>query len=658
MNELQYKNAMTVLPLRDVVVFPRLVVPLYVGRKLSLSALEKSMEDGGQVFLVTQKSPKTETPTSDDLYTVGCVANVLQMLRLPDDTMKVLVEGISRAKAIIQTPPNEPMSAEVEMLVSDKQFGENEELAARRALKEQVTLYAKANRKIGEDILSKMSGLEDLERLVDLVAHHFPMKLEKRQQFLEMTDLNKRLNELFVHINQETETQKIERKIRGRVKDQIEKNQREYYLQEQARAIHRELGDDQGSEMDDYKKRIKESGMPQQARQKSEQEVRKLKMMSPMSAEATVTRSYLDVVLSLPWKKRSTVNADMLKAREIMDTDHYGLVKVKERILEHLAVQKRVPNGKAPILCFVGPPGVGKTSLGRSIAAATGRVFGRISLGGVRDEAEIRGHRRTYVGSMPGKIINAMIRTEVKNPLILLDEVDKMGYDLRGDPSSALLEVLDPEQNHTFADHYVELDYDLSEVMFVTTANTMNIPPALLDRLEIIRLSGYTEEEKVNIARRHLLPRQYKENGIGKDEASFWNSALLDIVRYYTREAGVRKLERSIAKICRKIVLSAEKKDKKTAVTKRITPKSLEKYLSVRKYRYGMASEKSKIGEVTGLAWTEAGGELLSVEAGKFPGRGKIMRTGKLGEVMRESIETAFSNVRARAVGFNIKSDF
>ena len=393
------------------------------------------------MFLVTQKSPKTETPTSDDLYTVGCVANVLQMLRLPDDTMKVLVEGISRAKAIIQTPPNEPMSAEVEMLVSDKQFGENEELAARRALKEQVTLYAKANRKIGEDILSKMSGLEDLERLVDLVAHHFPMKLEKRQQFLEMTDLNKRLNELFVHINQETETQKIERKIRGRVKDQIEKNQREYYLQEQARAIHRELGDDQGSEMDDYKKRIKESGMPQQARQKSEQEVRKLKMMSPMSAEATVTRSYLDVVLSLPWKKRSTVNADMLKAREIMDTDHYGLVKVKERILEHLAVQKRVPNGKAPILCFVGPSRCGKNLFRTQHRRRHRSRFWANIFGGVRDEAEIRGHRRTYVGSMPGKIINAMIRTEVKNPLILLDEVDKMGYDLRGDPSSALLEV-------------------------------------------------------------------------------------------------------------------------------------------------------------------------------------------------------------------------
>ena len=660
MNELQYKNAMPVLPLRDVVLFPRLVVSLYVGRKFSLTALEKAMEDGGQVLLVTQKSPETENPTIDDLYNVGCVANVLQMLRLSDNTMKVLVEGGARAKAVISTSSDGPMSAEVEVLTTEKNMSENEITAASRALKEQIKQYAKASKKIGEDILGKMNGLEDLERLADLVSHHFPMKLSRRQEFLEMTSLSKRINELFAHINQETETQKIERKIRGRVKDQIEKNQREYYLQEQARAIHRELGDDQGAEMNDLKKAIKESGMPKQARQKCEQEFKKLKMMSPMSAESTVTRSYLDIVLSLPWKKRSTVNADMNLAREVMDVDHYGLVKMKERVLEHLAVQKRVPNGKAPILCFVGPPGVGKTSLGRSIASATGRVFSRISLGGVRDEAEIRGHRRTYVGSMPGKIINAMIRSKVKNPIILLDEIDKMGYDFRGDPSSALLEVLDPEQNNTFSDHYVELEYDLSEVMFVTTANTMNIPPALLDRLEIIRLSGYTEDEKINIAQRHLLPRQYKENGIKKNEASFSPSSLVDIVRYYTREAGVRQLERNISKICRKIVLNAERnaKQKKSAGKKLVTPKSLVKYLSVRKYRYGVAAEENKIGEVTGLAWTESGGELLSVEAGKYPGCGKITRTGKLGEVMRESIETAFSTVRSRASGFNVKPDF
>ncbi len=701
---LRYKKAVPVLPLRDVVVYPRLVVPLFVGRRGSLLALERATKEGGHVFLVTQKSPDTEDADGADLYEVGCIANILQMLRLPDGTMKVLVEGIDRRRASYQKDEG-VLLAELSPLGEEPKVSEGQATAALRALRERLAAFAKVSRKAGQDVLARTEGVDSLPRMVDHICSGFPMPIKKRQDFLEMPDALQRAEKLIALIESETEVQKIDRKIRGRVKDQIEKNQREYYLQEQARAIHRELGDDQGAEVDDLKKRVKNAGMPRQARQKCEQELRKLSMMSPMSAEANVIRSYVEVVAGLPWKKRTVADKTAEEARTVLDADHYGLEKVKERILEYLAVQKRVVNGKAPVLCFVGPPGVGKTSLGRSIAAATGRVFARISLGGVRDEAEIRGHRRTYVGSMPGKIITAMTRAEVKNPLILLDEIDKMGADWRGDPTSALLEVLDPEQNKNFVDHYVEVDYDLSEVMFVTTANTMNIPPALVDRLEIIRLAGYTEEEKMHIARRYLVARQQKENGVGDGEAVLRPSALRDIVRYHTREAGVRQLERAISKILRKIVLESDRRatrlaatvgngsaaadgvadgkletaekpeskaenkaDKKPSAKKAetkpariavtVTPGRLKKYLGVRQYRYGTAAADNKVGQVTGLAWTEAGGDLLSVEACAFPGKGKILRTGKLGSVMQESIEAAFSTVRARASSYGLSPNF
>ena len=684
--ELEYKNTLPVVPLRDVVVFPHIVLSLYVGRKISLDALNKAMEDGGRVFLATQKSPDTDEPGAEDLYAVGCVANVLQMLRLPDDTVKVLVEGISRAKAVYLAKPGEIISSEITPLATENRPGEEETAALRRAFRTQIAAYAKINGKIGDELLAKIKGVDNLEQMVDNVIGSFPLNLKKRQRMLETADLSERAAAALALINKETEVQKIERKIRGRVKNQMEKNHREYYLQEQARAIQRELGDDQNAELSALKQRLQKSGMSKPAREKCEQEMRKLKLMPPMSAEATVTRTYLDAVLSLPWQKRTPLSMPFDRAREILDADHYGLDKIKERILEYLAVQKRVPNGKAPILCFVGPPGVGKTSLGRSIAAATGRVFGRISLGGVRDEAEIRGHRRTYVGSMPGKIITAMTRAGVKNPIILLDEIDKMGYDFRGDPSSALLEVLDPEQNAEFSDHYVELDFDLSEVMFVTTANSLDIPPALMDRLELVHLSGYTENERINIARRHLVPRQFKETGIAENEAEFTDTGVRDIIRYYTREAGVRTLERNISKICRKVVLESEreraktdaaktaaktdsikkdsaKKDsvksdsKSSAKIRRVTSASLEKYLGPRKHRYGISSDEDKVGQVTGLVWTSVGGDLLSIESCKFTGRGKILRTGKLGQVLQESVDAAFSAVRSRCDEYLIKPE-
>ena len=654
-NKLQYKDAMPVVPLRDVVVFPRVVLSLYVGRQMSLDALHKAMEEGGRVFLATQKSPDTDEPKTEDLYAVGCVANVLQMLRLPDNTVKVLVEGISRARAIYITSSGEPILSEITPLEISNRPQEQEAVALRRSFHNQISAYAKINSKISDDLLAKMKEIDNLERLVDHVVSFFPLDIKKRQEMLEMTDLSERANSLLAVIGRETEVQKIERKIRGRVKNQMEKNHREYYLQEQARAIQRELGDDQNSEMDTLKQRIQKAGMSKQAREKCEQEVRKLKLMPPMSAEATVTRTYLDTVLSLPWQKRTPLSVSTDKAREVLDSDHYGLDKVKERILEYLAVQKRVPNGKAPILCLVGPPGVGKTSLGRSIAHATGRVFGRISLGGVRDEAEIRGHRRTYVGSMPGKIISSMTKAAVKNPIILLDEIDKMGYDFRGDPASALLEVLDPEQNAQFSDHYVELDFDLSEVMFVTTANTLDIAPPLMDRLEIVHLSGYTENERVNIAQRHLVPRQFKENGLSDTEAHFAETGVRDIIRYHTREAGVRALERNISKICRKIVLETDRDTARKPKTRRVTSASLEKYLGIRKYRYGISAAEDKIGQVTGLVWAASGGDLLSIESCKFAGRGKIMRTGKLGQVLQESVDAAFSAVRSRCDNYQIK---
>lgn len=678
MSEMQYKNAMPVLPLRDVVVLPRMVVTLYVGRQMSLNALDIAMKQGGQVFLVTQTAAKIEEPTIKDLYQVGCIANVLQILRMPEDSVKVLVEGVERAEAKFRLTEEGTLFADLKPLAMENKPEDSKAAAMCRALQAMVAGYAKVNRKQGDELLAKINGISDIKNLTNSLIGIFPMPMEMRQKLFEENDYFVRVENLIKHIGKETEMHKVDQRIRGRVKKQVEKNHREYYLQEQARAIQKELGDDHSKEQEEFKDRLKKAGMPAAALKKCEQEIKKLSLMPPMSSEASVTRSYVETLLSLPWKKRSKVCKDLQEARAVLDVDHYGLEKIKERILEYLAVQKRVPNGKAPILCFVGAPGVGKTSLGKSIAAATGRVYGRIALGGVRDEAEIRGHRRTYIGAMPGKIINAMMRAEVKNPLILLDEIDKMGYDFRGDPSAALLEVLDPEQNHTFADHYVEVDYDLSEVMFVTTANTMNIPPALQDRLEIVRLAGYTEEEKINIALSHLIPRQYKETGLKKEEAEISQNAVRDIIRYYTREGGVRSLERHIGKICRKVVMqvetpaktgsaktSAKTAGKETAAAAKsetakkisIRPQSLDKYLGVRQFRFGIAGE-NKIGQVNGLAWTESGGDLLSVEASMFPGKGTITRTGKLGEVIRESVETALSVVRARSGALQLPADF
>jgi ATP-dependent Lon protease len=660
--EMKYKNAMPVLPLRDVVIFPRMAISLYVGRTLSLRALEVASKEGGEVFLVTQKSAETEEPKSEDLHAVGCVANILQMLPMPNDSIKVLVEGVARSHAEFRREEDGPIFAQVSPFPMSDRPVDEESTAMCRALQGVIAQYARVNKKVGEEIRAKIQDMNDLGRLSDLVAGNFPMDIDKRQDLLETPSHQERIDKLMALISRETEVQKIDRKIRGRVKEQVEKSHREYYLQEQARAIQKELGDDHGNELETLKKRVQSAGMTEQARKKCEQELKKLQLMSPMSAEASVTRSYVETILSLPWKKRSKSEKNPKESQEALDLNHYGLEKVKERIMEYLAVQRRVPEGgKAPILCLVGPPGVGKTSLGRSIAAATGRQFGRISLGGVRDEAEIRGHRRTYIGAMPGKIINAMIRATVKNPIILLDEVDKMGYDFRGDPAAALLEVLDPEQNKAFSDHYIDVDYDLSEVMFIATANTMNIPPALQDRLEIIHLSGYTEEEKIHIAVNHLLPRQFKENGLQENEATIRPTAVRDIIRHYTREAGVRSLERDVGKICRKLVLHIDrqsgKKKKETKPPMVITPNALKKYLGTPKFRYGVAAGESRIGQVNGMAWTEVGGELLSVEACAFPGKGNIIRTGKLGEVMKESVAAAFSVVLSRATDYGLTAD-
>lgn len=703
---MEYKNALPVLPLRDVVIFPNVVLSLYVGRASSLRALEAAMKEGGQVFVVAQKTAEPEEPTGDDLFSVGCVANVLQMLKLPDDTMKVLVEGARRASAKFRFRDGHPIVAEWTALPMEKPEDGEELTAMCRALHAAVATFAKANRRAGGDLAAKIGNMKDAVKLTDFLSANFPMRVDKQQKLLEISNCKERVDQLLRHIARETEMQKIERKIRGRVKEQVEKNHKEYYLQEQMRAIQKEMGDDHNNEVEDFKKRAKSAGLPEQARKKVDAEIKKLKMMSAMSSESAVTRTYLETLLSLPWKKTSALNTDMNKAEKTLNGDHYGLHKVKERVLEHLAVQKRAgASRKAPILCFVGPPGVGKTSLGRSIAAATGRQYARIALGGVRDEADIRGHRRTYIGAMPGRIINSMARAKVKNPLVLLDEVDKMGMDFRGDPAAALLEVLDPEQNMLFTDHYIDLEYDLSQVMFVTTANSMNIPPALQDRLEVIPLSGYTENEKIHIAANHLLPRQLKDNGLAAKEVVFPPGAVRDIIRYYTREAGVRALERTIGGVCRKAVLNVERKaakaaQKKTAAAKagektageksaaekpaqktksdkgenkgenknenkaaevaplRVTGKLLEKFLGPRKYRYGIAQQENRIGQVSGLAWTAAGGDLLSVEACKFPGRGKIIRTGKLGEVMRESVVTAFSVVHTRAAEFQIPPNF
>ena len=644
------------LPLRDVVVFPHMVIPLFVGRPKSIKALETAMEAGKSILLVAQKSAAKDEPEIEDMYRIGCIANILQMLKLPDGTVKVLVEGVQRARVERIEDRRSLFVAEVTPVPADN-GPDNEVEAMRRAILAQFDQYVKLNKKIPPEILTSLSGIEEAGRLADTIAAHLPLKLEQKQEVLEMFDVSARLEKLLSQLEAELDILQVEKRIRGRVKRQMEKSQREYYLNEQVKAIQKELGEgEEGAELDEMEKKLKDAGMPKEALAKAQAEMKKLKLMSPMSAEAAVVRNYIETLVGLPWKKRSRISKDLGAAEKILDKDHYGLDKVKERIVEYLAVQQRVDKLKAPILCLVGPPGVGKTSLGQSIARATNRKFVRMSLGGVRDEAEIRGHRRTYIGSMPGKILQNMSKVGVRNPLFLLDEVDKMGADFRGDPSSALLEVLDPEQNSTFVDHYVEVEYDLSDVMFVATANTLNIPAALLDRMEVIRLAGYTEDEKVNIALRYLLPKQLKANGLKKDEVSVTDDALHDIIRYYTREAGVRSLERDISKIFRKVVKSLVLKKRASKVI--VNAKNLDKYLGVRRYSFGIAEKENQVGQVTGLAWTEVGGELLTIEAVAVPGKGKTMTTGKLGEVMQESIQAALTVVRRRSKQFGIVDDF
>jgi len=644
------------LPLRDVVVFPHMVIPLFVGRPKSIKALESAMEDGKSILLVAQKSAAKDEPAVEDLYDIGCIANILQMLKLPDGTIKVLVEGVQRARIERVEDIRSLFVASVRPVpVAEAPSHELE--AMRRAIIAQFDQYVKLNKKIPPEILGSLAGIEEAGRLADTIAAHLPLKLEQKQEVLEMFDTGARLEKLLGQLEGELDILQVEKRIRGRVKRQMEKSQREYYLNEQVKAIQKELGEgEEGADLEEMDKKIKAAGMPKEALAKAEAEFKKLRLMSPMSAEATVVRNYIDTLISLPWKKKSRVSKDLGEAEKVLDKDHYGLERVKERILEYLAVQQRVDKVKAPILCLVGPPGVGKTSLGQSIAKATNRKFIRMALGGVRDEAEIRGHRRTYIGSMPGKILQNMSKVGVKNPLFLLDEVDKLGMDFRGDPSSALLEVLDPEQNHTFQDHYVEVDFDLSDVMFVATANTLNIPAALLDRMEVIRLSGYTEDEKINIAQRYLLPKQMKNNGLKREELSVTEEAVRDIVRYYTREAGVRSLEREISKVCRKVVKQLVLKSRTSKVV--VNARNLDKFLGVRKYSFGMAEKENQIGQVTGLAWTEVGGELLTIEAVQLPGKGKVVTTGKLGEVMQESIQAALSVVRRRARSLGIDPDF
>ena len=657
--ELTDKATLPLLPLRDVVVFPHMVIPLFVGRAKSIRALEKAMDDGKQILLVAQRSASKDEPSAEDLHAIGTVATILQMLKLPDGTVKVLVEGRQRSKVdLVHGDADEYFTADITPVALDGADTAEVE-ALRRALLAQFEQFVKLNKKIPSEILSSLNGIDRAGRLADTIVAHLPLKLEQKQEILEMFDIQVRIEHLLGLMESEIDILQVEKRIRGRVKRQMEKSQREYYLNEQVKAIQKELGeDDEASEIDELEKKIKLAGMTKEAKDKVMAELKKLKMMSPMSAEATVVRNYIETLLDLPWKKKTKVSKEIDAAEAILDEDHFGLEKVKERILEYLAVQKRVDKLKAPILCLVGPPGVGKTSLGQSIARATNRKFVRMALGGVRDESEIRGHRRTYIGSMPGKVLQNMSKAGVKNPLFLLDEVDKMGADFRGDPSSALLEVLDPEQNHAFVDHYAEVDFDLSDVMFVATANSLNIPPALLDRMEIIRLSGYTEDEKVSIAVKYLVDKQVKANGVAEGELVIQEAAIRDIVRYYTREAGVRSLDREIAKICRKVVTQQSlKKDGKTSKVT-VTPKNLDKYLGVQRFEYGVAEEQNRIGQVTGLAWTEVGGELLTIEAAALPGKGNIIRTGQLGEVMQESITAALTVVRSRAAQLGIRPDF
>jgi ATP-dependent Lon protease len=644
------------LPLRDVVVFPHMVIPLFVGRPKSIKALEVAMEAGKGILLVAQKSAVKDEPEAEDLYNIGCVANILQMLKLPDGTVKVLVEGTQRAQIDAIEFRDEMFVATARPVIAEDGVDLEVE-GLRRAVISQFDQYVKLNKKIPPEILTSIAGIEEAGRLADTIAAHLPLKLEQKQDVLEMFEIRPRIERLLSQLETEIDILQVEKRIRGRVKRQMEKSQREYYLNEQVKAIQKELGEgEEGADYEELEKKAKAAGMSKEGLTKVQAELKKLKLMSPMSAEASVVRNFIETLINLPWRKKTRISKDLAEAGKTLDKDHWGLEKVKERIIEYLAVQQRVDKLKAPILCLVGPPGVGKTSLGQSIATATGRKFVRMSLGGVRDEAEIRGHRRTYIGSMPGKILQNMTKVAVKNPLFLLDEVDKMGQDFRGDPSSALLEVLDPEQNSTFVDHYCEVEYDLSEVMFVATANTMNIPAPLLDRMEVIRLSGYTEDEKINIAHRYLLPKQMKVNGLKKTELTVAESALRDIVRYYTREAGVRSLERDISKICRKVVKTLLLKKSQTKLA--VTARNLDKFLGVRRFSFGMAERENQVGQVTGLAWTEVGGELLTIESVALPGKGKTITTGKLGEVMQESIQAALSVVRKRSRSLGIPDDF
>ena len=650
-------QSVPVLPLRDVVVYPHMVIPLFVGREKSIQALDVAMHGDKRIMLIAQKQADVDDPKVEDLYRIGTIATILQLLKLPDGTVKVLVEGVDRAR-IDKLEAGDYYSADVTMQSDGEAYDEREMDVLGRSVISQFEQYVKLNKKVPPEVLTALAGIEHAGRLADTVAAHMSLKLGEKQKVLEILDVRKRLEHILVAIEGEMDVLQIEKRIRGRVKAQMEKSQREYYLNEQMKAIQKELGemDEGGNELTELEQKIAKAGMPKEAREKAGAELNKLKMMSPMSAEATVVRNYIDWLVKVPWKKRTKILKDIAKAEHVLDEDHFGLEKVKERIVEYLAVQHRVEKLRGPILCLVGPPGVGKTSLGQSIARATNRKFVRMSLGGVRDEAEIRGHRRTYIGSMPGKIVQNMAKAGVHNPLFLLDEVDKMSMDFRGDPSSALLEVLDPEQNATFNDHYLEVDLDLSEVMFVCTANTLNIPGPLLDRMEVIRLPGYTEDEKMNIGRRYLVPKQMKANGLKDDELKVSDPALLDIVRHYTREAGVRNFEREIAKIGRKSVkqLLLDKELKAIAVT----PRNIEKYLGVKRFRYGKAEDSDRIGQVTGLAWTEVGGELLTIEAAIVPGKGKLQHTGHLGEVMQESIQAAMTVVRSRSQVLGLEQDF
>ena len=645
------------LPLRDVVVFPHMVLPLFVGREKSINALEEAVQSGKQIFLAAQHDAADDDPAPENIFGIGTVANILQLLKLPDGTVKVLVEGVCRA-GIVNYVETEDSFVVDAAPIAEGEFDEREGEVLMRTVTSEFEQYVKLNSKIPPEVLTSLSGIEDPGRLADTIAAHLTLRNDEKQKILELGDVRERLEHILGIMESEIDLLQVEKRLRGRVKKQMEKSQREYYLNEQMKAIQKELGDmdDAPNEMEELQQKVEEAGMPKEAREKAESELKKLRMMSPMSAEATVVRNYVEWLVQVPWKKRSRVLKDLAKAESVLEADHFGLDKVKERILEYLAVQQRINKVKGPILCLVGPPGVGKTSLGESIARATNRKFVRMSLGGVRDEAEIRGHRRTYIGSLPGKIIQNMSRTGTRNPLFMLDEVDKMSMDFRGDPSSALLEVLDPEQNHKFGDHYLEVDYDLSEVMFVATANTLNIPGPLLDRMEVIRISGYTEDEKIGIATRYLVEKQKRNNGLKESEISINRQALTDIVRYYTREAGVRGLDREIAKICRKVAKELLLDTSRTRV--QVSSRNVGKYLGVRRHRFGRAEEGNRIGQVTGLAWTEVGGELLSIEAAVMPGKGKHSFTGKLGDVMQESIQAAMSVVRTRSAQYGIDADF